>query len=211
MIDARVEDLLGEVGLKASSGTHATIVGRDPVLGCPFPVGEAAAVALAACGVAVSDLWVLRGGRPQRARVDVRRAAASLHSREYLRVNGGPAPLGPAAGNPLVDFYRCGDGRWVHLHGGPPHLATARCGSSAAPRERDRRGRGRAVERRGARERARRGPSAARWYGATKSGRCTHRAGRSAKHRGSRSSRSGGAARAVARIRGRSPGCACST
>ena len=76
MIDARVEDLLSEVGLKPSSGAHATIVGRDPILGYRFPVGEAAAVALAACGVAVSDLWELRGGRPQRARVDVRRAAA---------------------------------------------------------------------------------------------------------------------------------------
>jgi hypothetical protein len=46
MIDARVEDLLSEVGLKASQDVHATIVGRDPVLGCPFPVGEAAAVAV---------------------------------------------------------------------------------------------------------------------------------------------------------------------
>ena len=82
MIDARVQDLLGEVDLKPSQGVQATIVGHDPVLGYRFPVGEAAAVALAACGVAVSDLWELRGGRPQRARVDVRRAAASLHSRE---------------------------------------------------------------------------------------------------------------------------------
>jgi crotonobetainyl-CoA:carnitine CoA-transferase CaiB-like acyl-CoA transferase len=123
MIDARVQDLLGEVDLKPSPGVQATIVGRDPVLAYRFPVGEAAAVTLAACGVAVSDLWELRGGHPQRARVDVRRAAASLHSREYLRVNGGPAPLGPAADNPLVDFYRCRDNRWVHVHGALPNLA----------------------------------------------------------------------------------------
>src|SRR5262245_32203981 len=123
MIDGRVEDLLGEVGLKPSRGVQATIVGRDPILGYRFPVGEAAAVALAACGVAVSDLWELRGGRPQRVRVDVRRAAASLHSGTYLQVNGGPAPRGPAAGNPLVDFYRCRDGRWVHVHGALPNLA----------------------------------------------------------------------------------------
>ena len=82
MIDPRVEDLLSEVGLKASPDAHATIVGRDPVVGCRFPVGEAAAVALAACGVAVSDLWELKGGRPQRARVEVMRGAASRHGRD---------------------------------------------------------------------------------------------------------------------------------
>ena len=107
MIDARVQDLLNEVGLKPSPGVQATIAGRDPVLAYRFPVGEAAAVAPAACGVAVSSLWELRGGRPQRARVEVLRAAASLHSRDYLSLNGGPAPLSPASGNPLVDLYRC--------------------------------------------------------------------------------------------------------
>jgi crotonobetainyl-CoA:carnitine CoA-transferase CaiB-like acyl-CoA transferase len=123
MIDARVRDLLREVGLEPSPGVEATIVGRDPVDAYRFPVGEAAAVALAACGVAVSNLWELRGGRPQRARVEVRRAAASLHSRDFLRLDGGPGPVGPATGNPLVDFYRCRDGRWIHLHGALPNLA----------------------------------------------------------------------------------------
>ena len=123
MIDARVQDLLDEVGLAASPEAVATVVGRDPVFGYRFPVGEAAAVALAACGVAVSGLWEMKGGRPQRARVDVRRAAASLHSRAFLRVNGGPAPSSPASNNPLVDLYQCRDGRWVHVHGGLPNLA----------------------------------------------------------------------------------------
>ena len=79
MIDARVEGLLKEVGLEASPGVEATIVGRDPIAAYRFPVGEVSAVALAACGVAVSSLWELKGGRPQRVRVEVRRAAASLH------------------------------------------------------------------------------------------------------------------------------------
>ena len=94
-------------------------------------------MALAACGVAVSDLWELRGGRPQRARVDVRRAAASLHSRDYLRLNGGPAPLGPATGNPLVDFYRCRDSRWVHIHGALPNLAYGTMRVLGCARERE--------------------------------------------------------------------------
>ena len=94
-------------------------------------------MALAACGVAVSDLWELRGGRPQRARVDVRRAAASLHSRDYLRLDGGPGPLGPATGNPLVDFYRCRDGRWVHVHGALSNLAYGTMRVLGCARERE--------------------------------------------------------------------------
>src|SRR5919199_2136689 len=104
MIDARVQELLDEVGLVASPEVEATVVGQDPVFGYRFPVGEAAAVALAACGVAVSGLWESKGGRPQRVRVDVRHAAASLHSRAFLRVDGGPAPNSPASNNPLVDL-----------------------------------------------------------------------------------------------------------
>jgi crotonobetainyl-CoA:carnitine CoA-transferase CaiB-like acyl-CoA transferase len=137
MIDARVQDLLKEVGLEASPGVEATVVGRDPVEACRFPVGEASAVALAACGVAVSDLWELRGGRPQRARVEVRRAAASLHSRDFLRLDGGPGPASPAFGNPLVDFYRCRDGRWIHLHGALPNLAYGTMKVLGCARERD--------------------------------------------------------------------------
>jgi crotonobetainyl-CoA:carnitine CoA-transferase CaiB-like acyl-CoA transferase len=137
MIDARVRDLLEEVGLDPSPAVEATIVGRDPVDACRCPVGEAAAVALAACGVAVSSLWELRGGRPQRARVEVRRAAASLHSRDFLRLDGGPGPVGPATGNPLVDFYRCRDGRWIHLHGALPNLAYGTMKVLGCARDRD--------------------------------------------------------------------------
>ena len=137
MIDTRVQDLLDEVGLKPSPGVQATIDGRDPILDYRFPVGEAAAVVLAACGAAVSDLWELRGGRPQRARVEVRRAAASLHSREYLSLNGGPGPLSPASGNPLVDLYRCRDGRWVHIHGALPNLAYGTMKVLGCARERE--------------------------------------------------------------------------
>ena len=137
MIDARVKDLLNEVGLDASPEAEAAIVGRDPIDRYRFPVGEAAAVALAACGVAVSNLWELRGGRPQRARVEVRRAAASLHSRDFLRLNGGPGPASPATGNPLVDFYRCRDGRWIHLHGALPNLAYGTMRVLGCARERD--------------------------------------------------------------------------
>ena len=155
MVDSRVQDLLEEVGLEAPPDGEVTIVGHDPVLKYRFPVGEAAAVALAACGVAVSNLWELKGGRPQRVRVDVRRAAASLHSRAFLRVNGGPPPPSPAEGNPLVALYPCRDGRWVHVHdagAGLPPRPRLRRGSGGPlgwPGARRRAGRGRDVQRHG--------------------------------------------------------------
>ncbi len=123
MIDPRVQDLLDEVGLAAPPGDDVTILGHDPILGNRFPVSEAAAVALAAGGVAVSDLWALKTGRRQRVRVDVRRAGVSLRASLVMRLNGGPPPPSPADNNPVVALYRCRDGRWVHVHGVFPHLA----------------------------------------------------------------------------------------
>jgi crotonobetainyl-CoA:carnitine CoA-transferase CaiB-like acyl-CoA transferase len=122
-MDARVQALLDEVGLHVPPTQEATVEGHDPVLGYRFPVGEAAAVALAAGGVAASDLWELKTGRRQSVRVGVRQAALSLRATLVMTVNGGPPPPSWADGNPLVDFYRCRDGRWVHLHGNFPHLA----------------------------------------------------------------------------------------
>jgi crotonobetainyl-CoA:carnitine CoA-transferase CaiB-like acyl-CoA transferase len=137
MVDPRVKDLLQEVGLRAAPDDDVTIIGKDPVLGNRFPVGEAAAVALAAGGVALSDLWEMKTGRRQKVTVEVRRAAVSLRASGYMQVNGGPPPLGPADGNPVVDLYRCSDGRWVHLHGAFPHLAEGTLKVLGCSRDRD--------------------------------------------------------------------------
>jgi crotonobetainyl-CoA:carnitine CoA-transferase CaiB-like acyl-CoA transferase len=123
MIDPRVQDLLEEVGLPVPPTQEATLVGHDPVLANRFPVSEAAATALAAGGVAASDVWQSRTGRRQAVRVDVRKAGLSLRSTLVMRLNGGPPPPSWADGNPLVDLYQCRDGRWVHVHGNFPHLA----------------------------------------------------------------------------------------
>ena len=59
--------------------------GADPVLPTPFRIGETGAAALAATGLAVSDLWELRTGRQQEVAVDLRQATASLRSGHYLQ------------------------------------------------------------------------------------------------------------------------------
>ena len=64
--------------------------GTDPLLPTPFLIGETSAAALAAIGLAVSDLWELRTGRGQEVAVDIRQATASLRSTRYMQMDGAP-------------------------------------------------------------------------------------------------------------------------
>jgi crotonobetainyl-CoA:carnitine CoA-transferase CaiB-like acyl-CoA transferase len=97
--------------------------GTDPVLPTPFRIGTAAAAALAATGVAASDLWELRGGRRQEVAVDLRQAAASLRSGHYLQVNGTRVREDR---NAVMGMYPAKNGRWSYIHANfPNHRAAA--------------------------------------------------------------------------------------
>jgi len=90
----------------------AAIKGEDPVLPVRYRIGTAGAASLAALGLAVEELWELRGGARQRIDVDLRAATASLRSARYLRVNGKPPP---APWDPLSGFYPVREG-WISIH-----------------------------------------------------------------------------------------------
>src|SRR5882762_7241412 len=90
----------------------ARITGEDPVLPTPYRVGEAGATALAALGVAVARYGELRGLPSQSVAVDVRRAALSLRSARYLRINGEPLP---PPWDALSGFYPVRDG-YISIH-----------------------------------------------------------------------------------------------
>ena len=107
-------ELLELARVDAPAPGAVAFTSTDPVFPTRYRVGTAGATALAAAGVAASDLWTLRTGRPrQQIRVDVRAAAASLRSSRYLRVNGAP----PAeVWDPMSGFYPVADGRWVSIH-----------------------------------------------------------------------------------------------
>lgn len=98
------------------------LVGSDPVLPTPFPIGEVAAVALAEVGSAASALRRAAGGSAISGRVRVAEAAAALVSFGIQRLDGKPTPRTNQS-NPLVRLHRAADGRWIHLHGGFPDLA----------------------------------------------------------------------------------------
>lgn len=98
------------------------VVGADPVLATPWPVGEVAAVALARAGVAAARLSGRAGASPGPVRVAVADAAAATIGFAVMRVDG-ESMTRTNAQNPWVGRYRCADGRWIHLHGGFPALA----------------------------------------------------------------------------------------
>jgi crotonobetainyl-CoA:carnitine CoA-transferase CaiB-like acyl-CoA transferase len=97
--------------------------GTDPVLPTPFRIGAAGASALAATGLAASDLWELRSGRRQQVAVDLRQAVASLRSGHYLQVNGAKVRN---ERNPVMGMYPAKNGRWSYIHANfPNHRAAA--------------------------------------------------------------------------------------
>lgn len=114
-----LRELIDVLRLPMPAPGQVEILGHEPVFPCRFPLGILAAAAQAGCGLAVSDLWELRTGRRQEVRISVRDAAASLLSFAFLR--GAALPVRP--GTATIALYPTRDGRWIHLHGGFPHLA----------------------------------------------------------------------------------------
>src|SRR2546427_11009395 len=81
----------------------------DPILPTSFRIGETSAAALAAVGLAVSDLWESRTGRRQEVAVETPRATASLRSGQYLKMDG--APVSPQR-NTIIGGFPARNGRW---------------------------------------------------------------------------------------------------
>jgi crotonobetainyl-CoA:carnitine CoA-transferase CaiB-like acyl-CoA transferase len=97
--------------------------GADPVLPTPFRIGETAAAALAATGLAASDLSQLRSGRGQQVAVDLRQATASLRSGHYLKMEKSEVSH---ERNPVMGMYPAKNGRWSYVHANfPNHRAAA--------------------------------------------------------------------------------------
>src|SRR5262245_44977700 len=97
--------------------------GADPVLPTPFRIGAAGAAALAATGLAASELWQIRTGQGQTVTVDLRQATASLRSGRYLKLAGSSVS---SAHNSIMGVYPTRDGRWSYLHCNfPNHRAAA--------------------------------------------------------------------------------------
>jgi crotonobetainyl-CoA:carnitine CoA-transferase CaiB-like acyl-CoA transferase len=132
MSDALVHDVLGQLGRRRRADDRLTLAGsNDPVFATPWRIAETGSAALGAIGLAVSDLWRLRTGKPQAVTIDRRAAAASLRSNAYVRRNGEK----PGSWDPLAGHYPTRDGRTMFLHTNHPHHRAGALGISGAKAE----------------------------------------------------------------------------
>ena len=106
----------------------------DPILPTPFRIGEASADALAATGLAASDLWELRTGQRQEVAVDTRQATASLRSAHYIKLDGASIST---ERNTVMGFYPARNGRWSYLHCNFPNHRTAALNVLGVPEDRE--------------------------------------------------------------------------
>jgi crotonobetainyl-CoA:carnitine CoA-transferase CaiB-like acyl-CoA transferase len=108
--------------------------GYDPILPTPFRITETATAALAAIGLAASDLWEVRTGRKQKIAIDTRRATASLRSGHYLVMEGQPVDFGR---HTIMGVYPAKNGRWSYLHCNFPNHRDAALKVLGVPEDRE--------------------------------------------------------------------------
>jgi len=108
--------------------------GIDPILPTPFRIGETSAAALAAVGLAASDLWELRSGRQQEVAVETRQATASLRSGKYMQMDGAHVST---ERNTVMGVYPAKNGRWNYLHCNFPNHRAAALSVLGVPEDRD--------------------------------------------------------------------------
>ena len=122
------EEIMAVRGPGMPERGEVTIVGTDPVLATRFKIAETCSAAVAAVGVAVSDIWELKTGRRQKVTVDARLAAAGLRSSAYIQR---PGPDGVfknvvnqehEAMRRMTQPWPTRDGRWFLPHFGLPNL-----------------------------------------------------------------------------------------
>src|ERR1044071_1128365 len=119
MINDALRTILPIAGWSEDRTNAVEITGSmDPVLPTSFKITETATAALAAIGLAVSDVWEARTGRRQDVGIDTRRATASLRSGHYLKIDGAAVDFGR---NPVAGVYPAKNGRWSYIHANFPN------------------------------------------------------------------------------------------
>jgi crotonobetainyl-CoA:carnitine CoA-transferase CaiB-like acyl-CoA transferase len=135
MSHAALRTILPAVGWGDERARSVEITGvGDPILPTPFRIGETSAAALAAVGLAVSDLWQLRTGRRQDVAVETRQATASLRSGHYMQLDGAPVST---ERNTIMGVYPAKNERWSYLHCNFPNHRAAALSVLGVPEDRE--------------------------------------------------------------------------
>lgn len=124
--------ILSAIGLRESNYKgKVTIKGKDPILASRHRFGELMAAAQAAFGMALGQIWELRGGTPQDVTTDVRNAVHQHHGIAFMRQNDRQIPFidyGSIGGvdSPMSgEFYPTRDGKFVKIELFYPRLRDA--------------------------------------------------------------------------------------
>lgn len=124
--------ILSAIGLLESNYKgEVTIHGKDPILASRHRFGELMAASQAAFGMALSQLWLLRGGKPQNVTTNVQNAVHQHHGIAFMRQNGRQLPftdygIGAGVDSALSsEFYPTRDGRFVKIELYYPRLRDA--------------------------------------------------------------------------------------
>jgi len=96
--------------------------GQAPDLPGPHRLSQAAALALAAHGMAAATLWQQRGGAAQGVEVDMGNAHHSLSTGLFQSIDGHSVSIAHGAASPVSNFFETADGRWIHPMGTYPAL-----------------------------------------------------------------------------------------
>lgn len=136
-----LDGLYRELGIdEADTGGKVSIQGADPVAPSVHRIGDAAAAALAALGTEAAVVWRERGGQGQDVAVSVDSALHQLMAIHLTRVRDvGVFEIledQNLLGN--SDFYRAGDGRYIHVMMPYPKLRDIVCAVLDCPPERQR-------------------------------------------------------------------------
>ena len=127
-----LDKILSAIGMRESAYKgKVTIEGKDPILASRHRFGEVMAAAQAAFGMALGELWELRGGKPQDVTTNVRKAVHQHHGVAFMRQNGRQLPFtdygsGVGVDSPMsAEFYPTRDGRFVKIELFYPRLRDA--------------------------------------------------------------------------------------
>ena len=124
--------ILAAIGMRESDyHGKVTIQGKDPILASRHRFGELMAASQTALGMALSNIWQLRGGKCQDVTTNVRDAVHQHHGIAFMRQNGRHLPFtdygsGIDVDSPISrEFYPTRDGRFIKMEFYYPRLRDA--------------------------------------------------------------------------------------
>jgi crotonobetainyl-CoA:carnitine CoA-transferase CaiB-like acyl-CoA transferase len=117
-----VRAILREARLPPAAARGVEIQRYGQLFASRYPIGEAAAVALAACSHAATELTPNQVPRSKEMPIDFEAAALSLQSCVLVELNGvSPMAEEIPTLSPITGLYACADGRWIAMAGSESH------------------------------------------------------------------------------------------